>query len=65
MEDGMPKCTTTEQLQKMQDKAGVISKLQLELRKDIHAFKLSRLQDDDASSDMSITWEAHMVAVPN
>ena len=52
----MPKHTIAEQLQKMQDKADVICKLQLKLRKDIHAFKLSRLQDDDASSDVSKTW---------
>ena len=65
MEDGMPKRTTAEQLQKMQDKSDVISNLQLELRKDIHAFKLSRLQDDDTSSDMTNTWEAHLVTVPN
>ena len=65
MEDGMPKHTIAEQLQKMQDKADVISNLQLELRKDIHTFKPSRLQDDDASSDMFNTWEAHMVTVPN
>ena len=54
----MPKHTTAEQIQKMQDKADIISNLQLELRKDIHAFKLSHLQDDDASSDMTNTWEA-------
>jgi hypothetical protein len=69
MEDGMPKRTIAEQLQKMQDKADVISKLQRELQKDIQAFKPSCLQDDDASSDMSNTWtknEApHMLAVPN
>ncbi len=55
MEDGMPKCTTAEQLQKMQDKADAISKLQRELQKDIQAYKLSRLQYDDASSDVSNT----------
>ena len=65
MEDGMPKHTIAEQIQKMQDKADVISNLQLELRRDIHAFKLSRLQDDGASTDMTNTWEAHMVTVPN
>ena len=65
MEGGMPKRIIAEQLQKMQDKADIISNLQLELQKDIHAFKLSHLQDDDASSDMTNTWEAHMVAVPN
>jgi hypothetical protein len=43
MEDGMPKSTTTEQLQKMQDKADVISKLQQELQKYIQAFKFNRL----------------------
>ena len=52
----MPKRTIAEQLQKMQNKADVISNLQLEFWKDIHAFKLSRLQDDDASSDVSNTW---------
>ena len=31
MEDGMPKCTIAEQLQKLQDKADIISKLQREL----------------------------------
>ena len=61
----MPKCTTAEQHQKMQDKADVISKLQLELREDIHAFKLISLQDDDAISDVFNTWETHMVAVPD
>ena len=69
MEDGMPKLTNTEQLQKMQDKADVLSKLQRELQKDIQAYKLSRLQDDDASSDVSNTGtknEApHTLAVPN
>ena len=49
----------------MQDKADVISNLQLELRKNIHTFKLSRLQDDDATSDVFNTWEAHMVTVPD
>jgi hypothetical protein len=63
MEDGMPIRTNAEQLQKMQDKADVISNLQLELQRDIHAFKLSRLQDDDASNDITNTWEAHMVTV--
>ena len=57
--------TNAEQLQEMQDKADVISNLQLELWKDIHAFKLSRLQADDSSSDMTNTWEAHMVTVPD
>ena len=52
----MPKCTIAEQLQKMQDKADVISKLQQELQKDIQAFKFSSLQDSDANSDMSNTW---------
>ena len=65
MEDGMPKRIIAEQIQIMQDKADVISNLQLELQRDIHAFKLSCLQDDDASNDMTNTWEAHMVTVPN
>jgi len=43
IEDGMPKRTIGEQLQKIQDKADVVSKLQQELQKDIQAFKLSRL----------------------
>ena len=60
----MPKRTIAEQIQKMQDKADVIRNLQLELQRDIHAFKLSRLQDDDASNDMTNTWGAHMVTVP-
>ena len=38
MEDGMPKLTNAEQLQKLQDKADVISKLQRELQKDIQAY---------------------------
>ena len=38
IEDGMPKGTIGEQLQEMQDKADVISKLQWELQKDIQAF---------------------------
>ena len=58
-----------EQLQKMQDKADVISKLQQELHRDIHAYKLSRLQDDDVSSDLSNTGTGkgapHMATVPN
>jgi hypothetical protein len=37
MEDGMPKLTNAEQLQKMQDKADAISKLHQELQKDIQA----------------------------
>ena len=37
MEDGMPKLTNAEQLQKMQDKADAISKLHWELQKDIQA----------------------------
>ena len=55
MEDGMPKLTNTEQLQRMQDKADAISKLQRELQNDIQAYKLSRLQDDDVSSGVSNT----------
>ena len=65
----MPKLTNTEQLQKMQDKADAISKLQRELQKDIQAYKLCRLQDDDDSSDVSSTGTKnetpHTLAVPN
>ena len=65
----MPKLTNAEQLQKMQDKADVKSKLQRELQKDIQAYKLSRLQYDDASSYVSNTGtknEApHTLAVPD
>ena len=69
IEDGIPKGTIAEQLQKMQDKADEISKLQRELQKDIQAFKFSSLQHDDANSDMSNTWTGnrgpHMVTVPD
>ena len=69
MEDGMPKLTNAEQLQKMQDKADAISKLQRELQRDIQAYKLSRIQDDDASNDGPSTGtrnEApHTLATPN
>ena len=54
-DDGMPKLTITEQLQRMQDKADAISKLQWEFQNDIQAYKLSRLQDDDVSSGVSNT----------
>ena len=51
-EDGIPKGTFGEQLQKMQDKADVIFKLQRELWQDIQIFKLSPLQDRGTNSDM-------------
>jgi hypothetical protein len=51
--DGMPKLINTDQLQRMQDKADAISKLQRELQNYIQAYKLSRLQDDDISSGVS------------
>ena len=43
IEDGMPKGTIAEQLQKMQDKANIISKLQRELWKEIQAFEPSKM----------------------
>ena len=65
----IPKLTNAEQLQKMQEKADAISKLQQELQKDIQAYKLCRLQYDDANSDVSNNGtknEAlHTLAVPN
>ena len=65
----MPKLTNAEQLQKMQEKADAISKLQQELQKDIQAYKLRRLQDDDTNSDVSNTGtknEApHTLTVPD
>ena len=60
-EDGMPKCTIAEQLQKMQDKADVISKLQQVFWKDIQAFKISRLQDSSTSSNVVNHWPGNKV----
>ena len=69
MENGIPKLTNAVQIQKMQDKADVICKLQRELQKDVQAYKLSRFQDDDASSDVSSTGTKnetpHTLAVPD
>jgi len=56
IEDGRTHGTIAEQLQKMQDMADVISKLQLELRKDIQEFKLSRLQDSSTNSNVVNRW---------
>ena len=61
IEDGMPKRTIGEQLQKIQDKADVISKLQRELQKDIQAFKLSRLLDRSTDSDRVNNWTGNGV----
>jgi hypothetical protein len=53
----------------MQDKADSIRKLQRELQKEIQAYKLSRLQDDDVSSNVSNTGTKnkapHTLAVPD
>ena len=61
IEDGMPKRTIGEQLQKIQDKADNISKLQQELQKDIQAFKLSRLQDRSSDSNRVNNWSGNGV----
>ena len=61
IEGGMPKRTIGEQLQEMQDKADFISKLQLELRKDIQAFKLSCLQDRSTDSNVVNHWHGNEV----
>jgi hypothetical protein len=55
-EDSMPKGDIGKQIQDMQDKADFISKIQRELRQEIHAFKLKRLQDRGINSDMVNTW---------
>ena len=57
----MPKITNAKQLQKMQDKAYVISKLQRELQKDIQAFKHSRLRDSSTGSNVVNHWPGNEV----
>jgi hypothetical protein len=68
-EDGMTKGTTGEQIQKMQDKADFIFKLQRELQQDIQVFKLNRLWDSGTNSNMINTgnkrWAPHTTAVPD
>ena len=69
LDDGMPKLTSIEQLQRMQDKAEAISNLQRELQNNIQAYKLSHLQDDDVSSGVSNTGTKNkamsLLAVPD
>ena len=55
-EDSMSKGGIGKQIQDMQDKADFISKLQQELRQEIQAFKLKRLQDRGIDSDTVSTW---------
>jgi hypothetical protein len=51
-ENIMPQETIGKQIQKIQDKADIISKLQRELKQDIQVFKLNHPKDRGSNSDM-------------